>query len=85
MSAEDRGELNANIRNFNADRYVIFDETRVFNSIIQEEIFPEFSNSYLYLCRQNEKSMQEEVIYSKFSNERQKKFQIRTDIVQKRK
>jgi hypothetical protein len=77
------GELNANIRNFNADRYVIFDETRVFNSIIQEEIFPEFSNSYLYLCRQNEKSIQEEVIYSKFSNERQKKFQIRTDIVQK--
>ncbi len=41
------GELNNNIRNFDSNRYVMFDETKAFDGIIQSEMFPEFSNSFL--------------------------------------
>ena len=41
-----RGELLNNLRNFDADRYVIFDETRAFDSIVDCGYFPIFSNSF---------------------------------------
>ncbi len=41
------GELNNNMRNFDKERMIIFDETRVYNMIIKEELFPVYSNSYL--------------------------------------
>lgn len=41
------GELNNNIRNFDNERLLLFDESKVFNMIIQEKQFPLFSNSYL--------------------------------------
>ncbi len=41
------GELTDNIRNFDANRMVLFDETRVYNDLIKSGMFPEFSNSYL--------------------------------------
>ncbi len=41
------GELNNNLRNFDSNRYVMFDETKAFDGIIQSQMFPEFSNSFL--------------------------------------
>jgi methylase of polypeptide subunit release factors len=41
------GELNNNMRNFDKERMIIFDETRVYNMIIKEGLFPVYSNSYL--------------------------------------
>lgn len=41
------GELNNNMRNFDRERMVIFDETRVYDTIIKDELFPIYSNSYL--------------------------------------
>ena len=41
------GELNNNMRNFDRERMIIFDETRVYDTIIKEELFPIYSNSYL--------------------------------------
>lgn len=41
------GELNNNMRNFDKERMIIFDETRVYNMIIKEGMFPVYSNSYL--------------------------------------
>ena len=76
------GELNANIRNFDRDRYVLFDETKVFDSLIKEGLFREFSNSYFYVCRKIEEDQGSKTLYVKFSNERDERFQIRTDIVQ---
>jgi len=41
-----RGELYNNIRNFDNDRWVLFDETKTFDGIISSELFPVFSNSF---------------------------------------
>lgn len=42
-----KGELVNNIRNFDDERMLLFDESKVFDSIISAGLFPEFSNSYL--------------------------------------
>lgn len=41
------GELDNNIRNFEGERYLLFDEKKVFDMIIEEKLFPLYSNSYL--------------------------------------
>lgn len=43
------GELYRNMRNFDNDRLCLFDETKVFNSIIEAELFEELSNSFLLI------------------------------------
>lgn len=40
------GELYNNIRNFDGDRWVLFDETKTFDGIISSGLFPVFSNSF---------------------------------------
>ena len=42
-----KGELNRNWQNFDADRFVLFDEGRAFDTIIDAGLFPELSNSFL--------------------------------------
>lgn len=42
-----KGELNLNLRNFDGDRIVAFDESKVFDNLIEEGMFPFYSNSYL--------------------------------------
>ncbi|ABR36856.1 class I SAM-dependent methyltransferase [Clostridium beijerinckii] len=42
-----KGELNNNMRNFDRERIITFDETRVYDMIIKENLFPIYSNSYL--------------------------------------
>ncbi|MEW9991035.1 class I SAM-dependent methyltransferase [Clostridium butyricum] len=41
------GELNNNMRNFDKERIITFDEARVYNMLIKENLFPIYSNSYL--------------------------------------
>ncbi len=40
------GELYRNIRNFDGDRWVLFDETRAFDGILKAGLFDQFSNSF---------------------------------------
>lgn len=47
------GELNNNSNNFDADRIVTFDEAKVFDTIINEGKFPEYSNSFLVIIRED--------------------------------
>ena len=44
-----KDELNNNTRNFDNSRLVIFDEKEVFNGLIDNGVFPVFSNSFLVL------------------------------------
>lgn len=44
------GELVDYIRNFNKDRYVLFDESRVFDGLLKEGLFSNFTNSFLFVC-----------------------------------
>lgn len=41
------GELNRNWQTFDADRVVLFDETRAFDNAIRAGLFPDLSNSFL--------------------------------------
>lgn len=68
-----RGELSNNMRNFDRDRLQLFDEKRVFDTILKEGQFPLFSNSYMLLLGP---SLSEE--YVKYSNDRKEEFQIKT-------
>ena len=41
-----KGELRNNMRNFDSDRLLLFDEGLAFDGIIDAELFPHFSNSF---------------------------------------
>ncbi len=76
-----KGELNQNICNFDRERLQVFDETKVFDTLLTSDLFPEFSNSFLLLLGQEQIQSGKEIIYVKYSNERAKQFAIRTDIL----
>ncbi|MBQ7943853.1 MAG: class I SAM-dependent methyltransferase [Lachnospiraceae bacterium] len=71
-----KGELSTNLRNFDRDRMLLFDEKRAFDQIIDEEEFSLFSNSYLVVV-----GKAPECVYCKFSNDRAKPWAIRTSIM----
>lgn len=70
-----RGELSNNLRNFDRDRMVLFDEKAAFDGIVEDGLFPVFANSYLAVV-----GSPFPVNYVKYSNDRAKEFQIRTEI-----
>lgn len=70
-----KGELTDNLRNLDRDRLMLFNEGYVYDSILEDEEFPLFSNSYLAVL-----GSQPDVHYSKFSNDRSYEYAIRTDI-----
>lgn len=74
------GELSDNLRNFDRDRMELFDEKNVFDGLIREEIFPEFSNSYVLIV-----GKPLDVVYARFSNDRAPEYAIRTEIRKKSK
>ena len=47
-------ELTDNINNFNDIRYVLFDERQVFDTMIKNDMFPQFANSFLVILEQGE-------------------------------
>lgn len=69
------GELSNNLRNFDRDRMLLFDEKNVFDMTIREGLFPLYSNSYMVVT-----GPALETIYSKFSNDRAAIYAIRTDV-----
>lgn len=73
-----KGELNRNLRNFEGERLVLFDEEKVYDGLIADGRFPEFANAYLCVIGP---AFREKQIYVKYSNDRAKEFMIRTDIV----
>ncbi len=45
------GDLSNNIKNMDKTRMISFDETKVFDSVISENLFPQFSNSFLVMLQ----------------------------------
>ncbi len=70
------GELSNNVRNFDRDRMVLFDEKKAFDNILREGMFPLYSNSYLVVI-----GKKPDTCYVKYSNDRQREYQIRTEIL----
>lgn len=70
-----KGELSNNLRNFDRDRMVIFDEKSAFDGIVEEGLFSVFANSYLAVIGPSFATE-----YVKYSNDRAREFQIKTEI-----
>ena len=49
-----KGDLKENICNYDQRRLLLFDESKVFDGIIDNGLFPEFSNSFLVLLGKEE-------------------------------
>lgn len=74
------GELWDNLRNFDQERYVLFDEAKSFDHMIEDGLFPVFSNSFLVVAEKKKQDEEKKNLFSRYSNERSRKFSIRTDI-----
>ena len=68
-----KGELANNLRNFDMDRMLLFDEKNAFDGIIEDDLFWLYSNSYMVIIGED---VQEE--YARFSNDRADEFAIKT-------
>lgn len=71
-----QGELIDNMRNFDRDRMVLFHEKYVFDGIVQDGLFDQFSNSYMAIL-----GPELEVSYVKYSNDRAREYELRTEIL----
>lgn len=71
------GELTDNMRNFDRDRMVLFNEKYVFDGIVKDGLFDIFSNSYLAIIGKTP-----DTCYVKYSNDRGGEYALRTEIVE---
>jgi len=62
----EKGELKDNIRNFDRDRLLLFDEKLAFENILEEKEFSLFSNSYMLVL-----GNKPDVVYARYSNDRE--------------
>lgn len=70
-----KGELSDNIRNFDRDRMLLFDEKSAFDGLAEEGLFPLFSNSFLAVIGKGF-----DIKYVKYSNDRAPEYAVRTEI-----
>ena len=70
------GELSNNIRNFDRERMHLFDEKNAFDAVIQDGMFPFYSNSYMVVIGDDTN-----VAYTKYSNDRSPNKAIKTEII----
>ncbi|WP_081795506.1 class I SAM-dependent methyltransferase [Butyrivibrio sp. MC2021] len=69
------GELQDNVRNYDRDRLVLFNEKHAYEDLVKDGMYPEFANSFEVILGPGF-----DTIYSKYSNDRVDEFKIRTDI-----
>lgn len=78
------GELRENNYNFDRARVRLFDETRVYDTVISNDLYPVYANSFLVTLEAKNVGEKEEktapAIYVKHSNERDVHFAVRTEI-----
>ncbi len=80
-----KGSLNYNITNYEDDRLVLFDEQKVYDSIIEEGLYPLFANSYLCLAGKNSKTGKNSInhnsaLFTRYAFDRAAEYAIRTDM-----
>lgn len=71
-----KGELTDNLRNFDRDRMLLFDEKNAFDGIVEEGLFDVFSNSFLVVL-----GNKFDTKFVKYSNDRAPEYAIRTQIM----
>ena len=70
------GEFMENVRNYDRDRMVLFNEKYAYDALIRDRMYPEFANSFEVVI-----GPAFPTIYVKYSNDRADDFKIRTEIV----
>lgn len=70
-----KGELSNNMRNFDRDRMVLFDEKTAFDGVVEEGLFSIFANSYIAVIGEGF-----DIKFVKYSNDRAPEYAIRTEI-----
>ena len=70
------GELNRNLESCDQERYVFFDETKAFDTLVEEGLFSEFANSFLVVFGMDKTALP---TYIKYASERSKKYALRTE------
>lgn len=76
-----KGDLTYNIANYEGDRLILFQEQKVFDSIIEEGQFPFFANSYLCLAwGGGELPYGQETFYARYAMDRSREFAACTEI-----
>lgn len=76
-----KGELNRTEYNFDRFRLQLFQESPVYDTLLDNELYPQFANSFLLLIGKEQPQIQ--TVYAKFSNERARRFAIATQICKK--
>ena len=71
------GELKDNIRNFDQDRLLLFNETKAYDGLIEDGMFDEFSNSFEVILGPDVN-----VSYAKYSMDRDDKYCVKTRIIE---
>lgn len=71
-----KGELFNNMRNYDRDRMLLFDEKNAYDGIAADGLFSVFANSYIAVLGGDF-----DLKYVKYSNDRAAKFAIKTEIV----
>lgn len=71
-----QGELYDNLRNFDRDRMLLFDEKNAYDGLIEDGLFPLFSNSFVFVTGEPFPLM-----YAKYSNDRDSEYAIVTQIL----
>lgn len=68
---------------YDTNRFKLFDEVKVINTLINENIYSNFSNSFLAFASNKEIKNNEDILYVKYSNDRHNQFRILTKLVNK--
>lgn len=71
-----KGELFNNLRNFDSDRLLLFNEKNAFDGIVEDRLFPLFSNSFVAVIGRGF-----DVNFVKYSNDRAPEYAVRTEIL----
>lgn len=70
-----KGELSNNLRNFDRDRMLLFDEKNAFDGAVEDGLFSVFANSFMAVL-----GKPFDVKYVKYSNDRAPEYCVRTEI-----
>ncbi len=70
-----KGELSDNMRNFDQDRMVLFDEKNAFDGVVEDGLFSVFANSFVAIIGEDF-----DIKYVKYSNDRAPEYAIKTEI-----
>lgn len=78
-----KGELNRLETNYDRLRLQLFQESSVYDTLLANEMYPDFANSFLLLI--SKEKIETSTVYAKLSNERAPEFSIITEICENNK